>query len=67
MKSHGVKPNYDTFVYFAHSKIKLPTVDSFLSHVKNILGETVNKLEPNNPYIYFYDDGSFEKKIIFVQ
>ena len=38
-----------------------------LLFIKNLLGETVNKLEPNNPYIYFYDDGSFEKKIIFVQ
>tara|TARA_B100000963_G_scaffold251577_1_gene220423 strand:- start:1551 stop:2882 length:1332 start_codon:yes stop_codon:yes gene_type:complete len=37
-----------------------------LLFIKNILGETVNKLEPNNPYIYFYEDGSFEKKIIFV-
>ncbi|MGB2458459.1 MAG: hypothetical protein ACPIA4_05410, partial [Flavobacteriales bacterium] len=41
--------------------------DKRLLFIKNILGETVNKLEPNNPYIYFYDDGSFEKKIIFVQ
>ena len=41
--------------------------DKRLLFIKNILGETVNKLEPYNPYIYFYDDGSFEKKIIFVQ
>ena len=38
-----------------------------LLFIKNILGERVNNLEPNNPYIYFYDDGSFEKKIIFIQ
>lgn len=38
-----------------------------LLFIKNILGETVNKLEPYNTYIYFYDDGSFEKKIIFAQ
>ena len=38
-----------------------------LLFIKNILGETVNKLEPNNRYIYFYEDGSFEKKIIFAQ
>jgi hypothetical protein len=43
----------------------LQTQDRRLLFIKNILGETVNKLEPNNPYIYFYDDGSFEKRIIF--
>jgi len=36
-----------------------------LLFIKNILGETVNKLKPNTPYIYFYNDGSFEKKINF--
>ena len=41
--------------------------DKRLVFIKNILGETVSKLEPNSSYIYFYDDGSFEKKIIFAQ
>jgi hypothetical protein len=41
--------------------------DRRLLFIKNILGETVNMLEPNNPYIYFYDDRSFEKKVIFAE
>ena len=41
--------------------------DKRLLFIKNILGETINRVEPNNPYIYFYEDGSFEKKIIFVE
>ena len=41
--------------------------DKRLLFIKNILGETINRVEPNNPYIYFYVDGSFEKKIIFVE
>ncbi len=45
----------------------LEVSDKRLLFIKNILGETVNKLETNNPYIYFYDDGSFEKKIIFAR
>ena len=42
-------------------------IERQLLFIKNILGETVNNLNSNNPYIYFYDDGSFEKKIIFNQ
>ena len=38
-----------------------------LLYIKNILGVTVDNIKPNIPYIYLYDDGSFEKKIIFVQ
>ncbi|MBL6657886.1 MAG: hypothetical protein ISP73_04705 [Flavobacteriales bacterium] len=36
-----------------------------LLFIKNILGETVLKPKVNVPYIYFYDDGSYEKKVIF--
>ena len=35
-----------------------------LLFIKNILGETVDKPSANSPYIYFYDDGSCEKKLI---
>jgi len=38
-----------------------------LLSIKNILGETITSPTLNTPYIYFYDDGSYEKKVIFVQ
>ena len=34
-----------------------------LLFIKNILGERVSEIKYHTPYIYFYDDGSFEKVI----
>ena len=38
---------------------------SELIFIKNLLGETVKDIIKNRPYIYFYKDGSYEKRIIF--
>lgn len=37
-----------------------------LLYIKNLLGETIVNPKTNIPYIYFYDDGSYEKKVTFV-
>ena len=50
---------------FISNVINFEKLDKQLLFIKNILGRTVNNLNSNSPYIYFYDDCSFEKKIIF--
>ena len=66
----------DCFEYFVLGTVSCDVIsgitnlemsDKRLLFIKNILGETIYRVEPNNPYIYFYEDGSFEKKIIFVE
>ena len=52
---------------FISNVINFEKLDKQLLFIKNIFGQKVNNLNSNNPYIYFYDDGSFEKKIIFTQ
>ena len=52
---------------FISNVINFEKLDKQLLFIKNIFGRTVNNLNYNTPYIYFYDDCSFEKKIIFTQ